>query len=100
MRKSDGKLKILGHEVVVQFIEGMTHHNSHCGTESMTRLQIRIDPELPYTRQVEVLFHELVELGNDSNEWGLEHSVITSLASYWAHVFLDNDLNQVLKGEF
>ena len=64
-------------EVILR--DDLESDNSAFGLVKFKGKQILIDSSLDYSQQVSTLIHEIIEIGNEYMELGLEHRAISSL---------------------
>ena len=68
-----------GYEFDVILREDLENDNSAQGLAKFKSKQILIESSLDYSQQVSTLIHEIIEVGNEYLELGLEHKAICGL---------------------
>lgn len=88
------KIKIMGHKYKVKkdkkiFIETNYGGGSACANA----LVIKVSPDVPESRQAEILLHEIIEMLKYSLQVQLEHKDLSALSEGLFSVIRDNKLD-------
>jgi hypothetical protein len=86
------KLKILGHEVDLNYDDKLLHKRDSVGTYCANLLTIMIDPTYPVTRQEEGLLHEVFEAirFHLNCQDTVNHALMSSISEVLYQVIKDN----------
>ena len=92
--KIPSKVKILGHEYDIVFDEQLFAKESvGCGKACANTLTITISPDVPESRQAEVLLHEIIEMLKYSLQTEISHEDLSALSEGLFTVIRDNKLD-------
>jgi len=83
-------VKLGGHQVQVKRVSVHMLPEYELGICDVGRCMIKIQSQLPPTREQEVFFHELVEWANSSFELNMDHWKIQVLGEFLFQVFAEN----------
>jgi len=87
-----GKLIIDSHEYDVVFDPEWGLKTNDDGGVVFDATTIIIDSSTKKSRQELTIFHEILEIGNEHNEWKLEHHIIQQMSNFIYHALKGNKL--------
>jgi hypothetical protein len=83
-------VRVLGHNYKIVLVNGLLNDFSDYGRVNLRTHAIEIDSSTPYSKQLETLVHEVLEIVNDQMSLILEHDKLQIIAACMYAFLMDN----------